>query len=981
VRRAFALLTTLIMLLAVGSLPGTRLRPYTGDDAANAAEPEHDTRRSSLRVAVRANAAKGGASVNQAEVRVFERDGQRIMQVDAVKTNAQGGAFFSELRHGIYCIIADAADYARAATWIVLLEDTRDVALELGEEAQIDIDVRSEAGVPLVAEVEVVTDSPVPTGAKTDANGHAHIRGLPGKRFAIKARAPGYDEVIRRGILAGDHVQLVLPQLATLVAVVVHKGTPAPGAYVHLASTEMWPPRLAAATSDGTVKVHGLKPGLYALRATKGNLVAPTEVGIALERGKETAVRLELQDGATLNVRVVEAGDPLAPVAGAKIVGVERGLSSFPIEAVSDKKGIVQLGPFAIGDVSVLASHPEFVPKGPIPLTPPFAPNVQIALDKAGTVEGRVVDARGFPIYGAHLRIVGYDFAGLPFEEDPSLLGFRSRPVLEQSQRLLPIGELGVMPGPLPPIPGVSGASGASGARTEADMSPARDLLGPKKRETAAPWVSKTDGTFTLTPASPGRLRVLVKHPEFVDQLSEAFSLAPGGSAQVQITLKKGGVIEGSVVDAKGRPAEGVDVVLASNDGERSIRSGSDGSFAFAAILGDVVLSVRSQEDPLSVLSRTTVTVPDSGSVKVQLTIPSQRDSVQLRVDDDRGYPLDFVQVSATSLDVKEPVRVTAFTDKRGEAKLNSIAGLKVRLELRAPGHAPKVMVMNKAEGTLRVALDVGERLEGEVRGARGEAPPSAEVTLDLESGLRRVFATDQGAFAFDGLEAGSATLKIRAPGFAPTTQKITIEKERGRRSTRIARLTLETESAVEGTIVDERGSPVPGARVATSPASAYTLANRAGEATTDARGAFRLGELPKGNTTLHVYAAEYARVATEPFMLGAGESKRVDRIVLRRTAADQTTTPESGPTLALTLGEASESGHVVIVAVIANGGAERGGLRAGDIVLSVQGARVKSIVEARRLMTGPLSDDVLVDVQRGERELSVRAPRDSARK
>jgi S1-C subfamily serine protease len=230
-------------------------------------------------------------------------------------------------------------------------------------------------------------------------------------------------------------------------------------------------------------------------------------------------------------------------------------------------------------------------------------------------------------------------------------------------------------------------------------------------------------------------------------------------------------------------------------------------------------------------------------------------------------------------------------------------------------------------------------------------------------------------------VEPGGATLKIRAAGFAPLTQKITIEKERGKRATRLPRFTLEQEAVVEGTVVDERGNPVPGARVGTSPASVYTVANRAAEATTDARGVFRLGELPKGSAAIHVYAADLGRAVTESFSLAAGEVKRIDRIVLKRAAADSALVVESGPTLALTLGEASESGQVVIVAVAPAGGAERSGLRTGDIVLAVQGTRVKSIAEARRFMTGPLSDDVLVEVQRGDRELSIRAARDTARK
>ncbi len=43
-----------------------------------------------------------------------------------------------------------------------------------------------------------------------------------------------------------------------------------------------------------------------------------------------------------------------------------------------------------------------------------------------GTLVGDVVDARGFPIDGASIEIVGTDGSGLPISETPQLLRFPS---------------------------------------------------------------------------------------------------------------------------------------------------------------------------------------------------------------------------------------------------------------------------------------------------------------------------------------------------------------------------------------------------------------------------------------------------------------------------------------------------------------------------------------------------------------------------
>ena len=87
---------------------------------------------------------------------------------------------------------------------------------------------------------------------------------------------------------------------------------------------------------------------------------------------------------------------------------------------------------------------------------------------------------------------------------------------------------------------------------------------------------------------------------------------------------------------------------------------------------------------------------------------------------------------------------------------------------------------------------------------------------------------------------------------------------------------------------------------------------------------------------------------------------------------------------VAVTLGETVaglEASEVVIVAVAEGSEAERAGVAPNDLVVDVGGVRVKSITDARARLSGPVHDDVVVKVKRGERVLTLRIPREQVRR
>src|ERR1019366_7474087 len=385
----------------------------------------------------------------------------------------------------------------------------------------------------------------------------------------------------------------------------------------------------------------------------------------------------------------------------ARATGAEGGLSPFPLEATTDESGRARLGPIAPGGATLSARADGFVARGTVVVPDPPPAELRVALARAGAMTGRVVDVHGQPIDGATLEIVGTDLAGQPIFDDPQRTVFQAAhfdAMLAGPSPLLPAGGLGVVAGPVPPIPG----GNASGARAAAPGLPsafARAAPGMQAAQVAAPWVTGADGTFRASPASPGRVGVVVRHPQYVEAQSELVTLAPGGEAHVEVGMHEGGALEGRVVDARGRPIESARVVVSATRGslERSTRTASDGSFVFVA-LPEAVLVSASASDGDTPDVRTTVAVPEGGRKELTIALPEARDALPVAVVDASGWPVEAAQVSASSLSPESVLRTTAFTDGHGDASLRRARGLPLRVEVRAPSHAPRVVTADGSE-------------------------------------------------------------------------------------------------------------------------------------------------------------------------------------------------------------------------------------------------------------------------------------------
>jgi hypothetical protein len=902
-----------------------------------------------------------------AQVRLFWEQQRRYFDAGRGVTDDSGKVALKRVPRGRIWVLAEAPGHARASTQLVVEGVPRELTLTLRPATRLTVKVTDEAHAALAnATVLVTSADPLPFGALTDAAGSATLDRLGAAPFTVKASAPGYESVTRSGV--SGSVELALRRLGSItVQVKLADGKPAPGARVEIGGATLWPARSATTDAAGICKISGLLTGSYDLRASQDQLVSRVLMGFLLARGEDQTVTLTLEPGRFVTALVTDGAGPNPYlVSNADVVLAEEGLSSFPLRGRSGTDGKVTLGPISTGPATLSGRAPDFVGSAVVAVPEVLNEPLRLPLLRGGTLTGEVVDARGFPVDGASIEVIGQDSAGLPIAETPQLLRFRRSHfswALAGPPPLISAGELGVMPGPIPPIPGSNAALAAAALDGAAEPLDADEEL--------APWATDSGGRFRATPVTPGRVRALVRHPDFVEGVSEAVTLVPGGEAAVKITLLRGGSLEGRLRDDRDNPVEDAEIEIVAERGtfQRATVTASDGSFAFTALPREVVVNVRRAENPTRIAKRIPLSVEEGKKQTLEIRLPALREPIALTVLDDEGRGLELAEVNVLSLDPTSPLRTTGFSDGRGHVEIADALGLPLRISVQAPGFARQSLVVDAqdAKASLELRLARGALVRGRVtalRGRRGVA--GAFVTLSSQ-GLRKTATTDgDGDYQLADVALGPVELHVSHPDFAEGQMSAVVESPGRRdRAFELSAVDLEEPGAVTGEVRDERGDPVPGARVAIGRAPSYLPAGALprGVAVTDANGAFSLQGLRSGATTIDVFSPDRgrgsARVEVQP-----SRTQEV-RITVKPSGSEQDPFAPGG--VAVTLGErgAGDALEVVIVTVAENSEAERAGLLPGDVITAVSDAKPASMHDARSRLSGPLQSDVVVAVSR----------------
>jgi hypothetical protein len=929
-----------------------------------------------------------GGPIAGVRLRMFVLGEGRAWLAAEVASDAAGRAALDALPAGPAWLVAERAGLARATVPLGLGDGRKTVRLAMGPAERFEVVVVDSLQRPLAGAQATLRGSDAFAHlCRTDDRGACVLGGLGPPPYALEVAAAGFESKHLAPLDADASPAFVrLERLGGIeVAVRDAEGGAASGARVLCAGSALWPARALVTDAEGRASLDGLPRGYYDLRAERGELVSDGEAGLVLERGERRTVELRLVRGRFVDVRVTDGeGEARPPVAGADVTLVEAGISSFPRHARTGPEGRARLGPLAPSaerGLLVSARADGFVARSAVPL-PAGMDALTLGLERGGRLHGRVVDEAGFPVGDVRLEVAGVGTDGMPVLDDGAMGAFRAEhfgAVLPGALPLLPAGELGVTPF----VPAVPFASLGTPAASFTHGAPSGAI--------GRAWASGPDGGFELAPVAPGALRVIARHPAFVETVSEPVTLEASGAVALTVVLRQGGLLEGRVLEDDRSPVAGARVELGRPEGgdSRVTFSADDGTFALVAMPARVRLSVARPDAPAEIALRVEIEIPAGGHRDVELVLPERREPVALRVLDDRGYPLERVEVRAHSLDPEVSVVRTLFTDDAGEAILPGARGLGLRVLARRRGQAPLVRELDSAPAEITLTLERALRVRGEVREARGGAPlAGVEVRLVAAFGERLARTGPDGGFELDDLGPALARLLVTRSGYAPDERLVRVEGE-GTRVHDVGRIALAAAGVVTGRVVDAAGKPVVGARVARGRVPTHLPLGPlpAGVVATDADGRFVLADVPAGPAVLEAFKPGVARAASAPLEVRAGEETGDVRIALGTDAE-----PEEPPlaalapslgSLAVTLSEASDGARarVRVEHVPLGGEAHRAGVFAGDRLLSVGGRRVRSLAHARALLTGPLGEDLVLELARDNERLRLRVPRERLRR
>lgn len=910
------------------------------------------------KVSLTIRALAGETAATQARARLYVETGGALA-LAGMATGEGSGLRIEDVPVGPAWLVVDGQGLARSSRRLVIGDTNEEVEVKLAPAESFEVVVVDMAQRPIKnATVYVHGDDPLAHAAFTDESGLAAFDSLSPAPYAIEVVARGFARTLVRELPASASPLFVkLERDAELrVHVVDASGSPAEGAKVLVAGSTLWPARGALTDATGRVSFEGLPRGFYELRATRDGAVSETSDGVLLEPGEPKEVELRLVEGVYVEVLVTDGeGEPVRPIANADVSVVEGGLSPFPIYGVTGADGLARVGPVVAGEGTASAQAEGFVPRSGVTFEQGQGP-VRVVLHRAGTLFGRVVDEKGFPVEGASLEVVGVGVDGMPIADSTMRIGLRQDHVALAASGptpLVPRGELGVMP----LVPGVP-------------LSRAAEAVTGRPLRGLAPWSSRRDGTFELSPVSPGRVQVLVRHPVYVDALSEPVVLSPGGRAPIELTLRRGGAIEGRVLEGGRHPVAAARVELLSSDGatERLTFSADDGSFAFSGVPREVVVAVARPDEPETILEKLAIEVSPDARVVIEIELPERREPVSVRVTDDRGFPVVRAEISAASLDPSVALVRTAFSDDAGLATVSGARGLPLRLAARRRGHAPLILEVDHAPASVTLALPQEIALEGDVRSKEGWLSGAA-LTLLTPSGSRHTTTDAGGRFRIGELAPGAARLLVTAAGHAFEERDVSLAPD-ARGLVVLPTIDLVRGGSIEGTVRDELGSPVIGARVAIGRAPTYLPAGPLppGVAQTDSEGRFVLRDIEPSTVDVEAYKVGIGRTSVKDVEVRADDVHR-DLLVELRADPDAPPPSRAPASLAVTLLEFdAERGPAILFDYVPYGGeAQRAGIFAGDELLRVDGHDLASLEEARRRLSGPLSHDMVLDLFRPE--------------
>jgi len=374
---------------------------------------------------------------------------------------------------------------------------------------------------------------------------------------------------------------------------------------------------------NGIATKRGLVPGRYILKSS-GPGYRPGNTEVALERDTLHKMRFRLDAGLSVSGRVLDtAGQPIAgarvmhvAMLGQKVLGISIGsmvgkdLLALGKEGIqTDEQGRFSLGGFAKGDQAYLLAAAEGYDVYTADPVPAGKQGFEIRLEKAVSLQGRVLDKRDKPVQDFRIRlsqrmwmfiqrdVIDERFRG---REDGS---FSISPVARESFTLhvdaegyapysksirmdkgsLDMGEIRLAdPG------AVEGVTVDPDGRPVGDVivriskGGVQDSLMFSKTMGQKIYRSDSKGRFRIDGLTPKRIRLLADKDGFAPGRSKTIKVLEGKTtAGIRLALARGGMMDGLVRDSEGNPMSGWRIQAALTNGRFSTFAHTDGDGRF----------------------------------------------------------------------------------------------------------------------------------------------------------------------------------------------------------------------------------------------------------------------------------------------------------------------------------------------------------------------------------------------------------------
>lgn len=473
-------------------------------------------------------------------------------------------------------------------------------------------------------------------------------------------------------------------------------------------------------------------------------------------------------------------------------------------------------------------------------------------------------------------------------------------------------------------------------------------------------------GNFELTGIAPGRLHVIVDPPGKPTRESRELIVEAGTSIEdLVIDIAPQGVLTGKVVDAKSDEPLRARIIL-EDDRMRTGRTATtsdDGSFRFDELpTGTYGLTVRANGYRLEKLADLSVGPESAVHRKVPLR---SEEGIFGRVYGPSGDPERGAFVRVVSNDGK-----TKWLRSNGSGGFRwgkADSGV-WSVEAVSPHYTSSGEVTARPGEAVELHLGRGGRIRGKIVDASGAPVTGAVVGVGalMVDGPqpygnraidRKRVSNEDGTFEYGPLRPGKYDLRARKKNLAPASSG-SVHVEGGATAGPV-RLVLGGGGTIEGVVKSGvNGKPIPGARV-----SVFDMTSpfKSKKTKTDRRGRFTLRKVPAGRRTIRVANGGYLARLVGGVQVPEGGSVRKNVTLQRKKKGEQFGFRGIGASL-----QKTEQG-VKIRRLIPGGGAEKQGLKKGDLIRAVDRESVDNVPLAKivQKIRGRAGEPVRLTVER----------------